>query len=177
MYMSVIGKYRQSFDCYKSALSKPENTHLLRKGKYPCTADLLFDRLGFGQISKSVYSFNSTKQLNPKYSDISPYEVSECSLPKPSLFLPSLGHVEVTSKFRYCYLYCDEMTIFQKNCGILCGANSTKKLLNLLPNSPIILPSHFCRMVLIEWTRYCLLLSTKQSQKPAKSYRTSERFL
>ena len=28
-------------------------------------ADLLFDRLGFGQTSKSVYSFNSTKQLNP----------------------------------------------------------------------------------------------------------------
>ena len=50
-----------------------ENTHLLRKGKYHCTADLLFDRLGIGQTCKSVYSFNSTKQLNP-------YEVSECSL-------------------------------------------------------------------------------------------------
>ena len=42
-----------------------ENTQLLCKGKYHCTADLLFDRLGFGQTSKSVYSFNSTKQLNP----------------------------------------------------------------------------------------------------------------
>ena len=38
-----------------------ENTHLLRKGKYHCMADLLFDQLGFGQTSKSVYSFNSTK--------------------------------------------------------------------------------------------------------------------
>ena len=47
----------------------PENTHLLRKGKYHCTADLLFDRLGFGQTSKSVYSFNSTKQLNPNQSN------------------------------------------------------------------------------------------------------------
>ena len=37
-----------------------ENTHLLCKGKYHCTADLLFDQLGFGQTSKSVYSFNST---------------------------------------------------------------------------------------------------------------------
>ena len=25
----------------------PENTHLLRKGKYHCTADLLFDWFGF----------------------------------------------------------------------------------------------------------------------------------
>ena len=31
-----------------------ENTHLFRKGKYHCTADLLFERLGFGQTSKSV---------------------------------------------------------------------------------------------------------------------------
>ena len=46
-----------------------ENTHLLHKGKYHCTADLLFDQLGFGQSSKSVYSFNSTKQLNPNQSN------------------------------------------------------------------------------------------------------------
>ena len=45
-----------------------ENTYLLCKGKYHCMADLLFDRLGFGQTSKSVYSFNSTKQLNPNQS-------------------------------------------------------------------------------------------------------------
>ena len=50
-------------------LSSPENTHLLRKGKYHCTADLLFDQLGFGQTSKSVYSFNSKKQLNPNQSN------------------------------------------------------------------------------------------------------------
>ena len=44
------------------SLTLPENTHLLRMGKYHCTADLLFDRLRFGQTSKSVNSFNSTKQ-------------------------------------------------------------------------------------------------------------------
>ena len=31
-----------------------ENTHLLCKGRYQCTADLLVDRFGFGQIRKSV---------------------------------------------------------------------------------------------------------------------------
>ena len=68
---------------------KAENTHLIRKGKYHCTADLLFDRLGFGQTSKSVYSFiqqNSwiqTSQTGSQpYNEISPYEVSECSLLK-----------------------------------------------------------------------------------------------
>ena len=43
----------------------PENTHLLRKGKYHCTADLLLDWFGFGQTSKSVDSLNPTKKLNP----------------------------------------------------------------------------------------------------------------
>ena len=28
-------------------VTKAENTHLLRKGKYHCTADLLFDWFGF----------------------------------------------------------------------------------------------------------------------------------
>ena len=46
-----------------------ENTQLLCKGKYHYTADLLYDRLGFGQTSKSVYIFNSTKQLNPNQSN------------------------------------------------------------------------------------------------------------
>ena len=41
----------------------------LRKGKYHCMADLLFDQSGFGQTSKSVYSFNSTKELNPNQSN------------------------------------------------------------------------------------------------------------
>ena len=31
-----------------------ENTHLLREGKYHCTADLIFDWFGFGRTSKSV---------------------------------------------------------------------------------------------------------------------------
>ena len=50
-------------------INAPENTHLLCKWKNHCTADLLFDRLGVGQTSKSVYSFNSTKQLNPNQSN------------------------------------------------------------------------------------------------------------
>ena len=48
---------------------KSEITHLLRKGKFHCMVDLLFDWLGFGQTSKSVFSFNSTKQLNPNQSN------------------------------------------------------------------------------------------------------------
>ena len=39
---------------YQTSLHWPENTHLLRKGKYHCTADILFDRFGFNQICKSV---------------------------------------------------------------------------------------------------------------------------
>ena len=54
---------------YNYLRDNTENTHLLWKGKYHCLADLLFDRLGFGQTSKSVYSFNSTKQLNPNQSN------------------------------------------------------------------------------------------------------------
>ena len=48
---------------------KPENTHLLCKGKYHCTADLLFDQWRFGQTSKSLYSYNLTKQLIPNQSN------------------------------------------------------------------------------------------------------------
>ena len=58
------------FDTAKNTqLLCTENTHLLHKGKYHCTADLLFDWLGFGQTSKSDNSFNSTKQLNPNQSN------------------------------------------------------------------------------------------------------------
>ena len=93
-WMEKLQHVQNSFSAFV-LIFWPENTHLLRKGKYHCTADLLFDRLGFGQTSKSVYSFNSTKRLNPnqsnrrwaiQYIDISPYEVSECSL---------FGHSEV----------------------------------------------------------------------------------
>ena len=68
--------------CTAEPADSAENTHLLRKGKYHCTADLLFDQLGFGQTSKSVHSFNSTKPMNTNqsnrrsvvsFSDISPY--------------------------------------------------------------------------------------------------------
>ena len=84
-YASYIGWNLTQSHCY----NKPENTHLLHKGKYHCSADLLFDPLGFGQTSKSVYSFNSknswiqTSQTGGQpYIDISPYKVSECSLTK-----------------------------------------------------------------------------------------------
>ena len=39
--MVLVGK------ACKHALVLPENTHLLRKGKYHCMADLLFDWFGF----------------------------------------------------------------------------------------------------------------------------------
>ena len=58
-----------------TTLQYPENTHLLHKGKYHCTADLLFDHQQiylFGQIQ--------TSQSGQPYSDTFPYEVSECSL-------------------------------------------------------------------------------------------------
>ena len=67
---------------------KSETTSILCKGKYHCTADLLFDWLGFGQTSKSVVliqqnSWIQTSQAGGQpYSDIPPYEVNECSLPK-----------------------------------------------------------------------------------------------
>ena len=52
-------------------------------------ADLLFHQLGFDQTSKFVYSFNSTKQLNPNQSTggqpIFPYKVTECSLSRAKL--------------------------------------------------------------------------------------------
>ena len=46
-----------------------ENSNLLCKGKYHCTADLLLDWFGFEQTSKSVDSFNTTKQLSPNQSN------------------------------------------------------------------------------------------------------------
>ena len=52
--------------CY---LPSPENTRFLHKGKYHFTADLLLDLFGFGQTSKSVDWFNTTKQLNPNQSN------------------------------------------------------------------------------------------------------------
>ena len=48
----------------------PENTHLLRKGKYHCAAgDLLFDWFGFDQSCKSLSNSTQTKQLNPYQSN------------------------------------------------------------------------------------------------------------
>ena len=44
----------------------PENTNLLRKGKYHCMVDLLFDWFGFDETSKSVvHSTKATKKLKP----------------------------------------------------------------------------------------------------------------
>ena len=67
------------------ALVDPENTHLLRKGKYHCTADLLFDWFGFSCFVELKLQTDLLVWPNPNrpYSDISPYEVSECSLVDP----------------------------------------------------------------------------------------------
>ena len=65
-------RFTHSCTLYSRSLSitlTSENTHLLCKGKYHCMTDPLFDWLGFGQTSKSVCSFNSTKQLNPNQSN------------------------------------------------------------------------------------------------------------
>ena len=68
---------------------KPESTHLLRKGKYHCTADLLFVPLDLDKqanlfiVSIQQNSWIQTSQIGGQpYNDISPYEVSECSLVK-----------------------------------------------------------------------------------------------
>ena len=47
------------------------NTNTLRKGKYPCTADLLFYWSVFNQARESVDNGGQS------YRDTSPYEVSE----------------------------------------------------------------------------------------------------
>ena len=47
------------------AIDYLENTHLLCKGKYHCTADLLFDWFGFNQTCESVSNSSYAKQLYP----------------------------------------------------------------------------------------------------------------
>ena len=49
---------------------KPENTHLLRKGKYHCMVDLLFVYLRFDQTCKSLSDSPQAKQLNPHQSNM-----------------------------------------------------------------------------------------------------------
>ena len=46
-----------------------KNTHLLHKGKYHCTADILLDCFGFDQTCKSLSNSTQTKQLNPSRSN------------------------------------------------------------------------------------------------------------
>ena len=46
---------------YRDSLAKSDNTHLLSKGKYHCSADLMLDWSGFNLTNKSV----DNKQLNP----------------------------------------------------------------------------------------------------------------
>ena len=46
-----------------------ENTHLLHKGKYHCTAALLFDRFGSDQTCKSLSNSTQAKQPNPNRSN------------------------------------------------------------------------------------------------------------
>ena len=63
-----------------------ENTYLLRKGKYHCTTDLLFDWLGFScfayvELDRDLQVWLNPNQSNSEpFSDTSPYKVSECSL-------------------------------------------------------------------------------------------------
>ena len=79
------------FSCRKTLMYKRTNTLLLHKRKYHCTADLLFDWLGFSCFAyveqDRVLQFGriQTSQARGQlYSDTSPYEVSECSLNVPS---------------------------------------------------------------------------------------------
>ena len=46
-----------------------ENTHLLCKGKYHCTAELLFDRLGLAKQANLSIVLIKKKQLNPNQSN------------------------------------------------------------------------------------------------------------
>ena len=73
---------------FSTGWAHPENTHLLRNGKYHHTADLLFDWFGFNQTWKSLSNSTSAKSnwilssqtVGQPHSDTSPYEVCECSL-------------------------------------------------------------------------------------------------
>ena len=87
-------------------LFKAVNTHLLRKMKYHCMDDFLFDWFGFDQTSKSVVNSTQANQLNQNqsnrwfvslsYSDTSPCELSECSLCKVRLYNAKLRNAKVT---------------------------------------------------------------------------------
>ena len=83
-----------------------ENTHLLCKGKYNCTADLLFDSFGFKQSSEFVFIqhkeislIKTNKTGGQLYSNTSPYKVSECFLDKSSLLPLSSVSFLMTSHF------------------------------------------------------------------------------
>ena len=58
-----------------------EYTHLLRKGKYHCMADLLFQLLCLCCIRYRFTSLVESKPVKQEVSHTSPYKVSECSLP------------------------------------------------------------------------------------------------
>ena len=80
--------FMKSFYAWVCTQTQAENTHLLCKGKYHCTADLLFDWSGSAVLLnwnyKQICLFGQilTGQSGGQpYSNISPYEVSEYSLP------------------------------------------------------------------------------------------------
>ena len=59
----------------------PENTHLLCKGKYHCTTDLLFDWFGFSWTTGlHVCQIQTSQTGGQPYSETFLYEESECSL-------------------------------------------------------------------------------------------------
>ena len=73
----------------KTGWTYSENTRLLRKSIYHCTADLLFDWFGFSCFVELNYKqiclfgqILTGQKGGQAYSDISTYEVSECSLTK-----------------------------------------------------------------------------------------------
>ena len=55
--------------CKNADSTPPDNTHLLRKGKYRCMADLLFDWLGLSCFASVVLDRDLQVWLNPKQSN------------------------------------------------------------------------------------------------------------
>ena len=81
------------------AMEQPYNTHLLRKGKHHCMADLLFNWLGFSCFACVELDRYLQLWLNPNQSNrrsaiqlYFPYKVSESPLEQPSW--PSLLQTE-----------------------------------------------------------------------------------
>ena len=62
---TLIGQSLHSIQVWRY----PENTHLLRKGKYHCMTDLLFDWFGFDRTCKCLSNSTQPNQMNPNQSN------------------------------------------------------------------------------------------------------------